>query len=145
MDNFMYGEIGVENSVFEAGKRYRTRGGWIVTLMANSPYKSPPFFYNSPSFIGIKADGTCCIDWPDADLIPGAIEDGPEIDWKSRAEKAEARIERVRLLIETDLRQHADSDDEFFSVVEVQCEVVAEAAGFRIIPSQPTRVEMGDE
>ena len=64
-------------------------------------------------------------------------------DWKARAEKAEARLERVRAWCEGALLEQGEGEEKEeynFALFDV-----AREAGFRIIPAQVLRVEVGDE
>ena len=72
-----------------------------------------------------------------------------EIDWKARAEKAEARLERVRAAAEaTAMRRLEGAFAEFHRGFSGAVEMFCAAAGFKIIPAipaQPLRVEARDE
>ena len=64
-------------------------------------------------------------------------------DWKARAEKAEARLEKAMLEAQLYLEQPSDTNYErgYDAGITAMCI----ALGFRIIPAQALRVEVGDE
>ena len=81
-----------------------------------------------------------------ADRFVPAAGESPAIDWKARAEKAEARLEEVRVHMEEDLQSSLTQDqDQWECGYNAALENVANRAGFRIIPAQALRVEVGDE
>ena len=144
----------IEKPAFEAGKKYRTRDGRIVTL---EPLDQPDSFYKFVAdgfYIGFNGQISSS-HASDHDLLPGAIEESgqacvspplvAEIDWKARAEaaekraeKAEAAMEAVRALIERDLV--INSVNQWEAGYTSAMRNIADAAGFTIVPAQPLKV-----
>jgi hypothetical protein len=84
----------MEKLLFETGKRYRARNGDIWRPIR--PVGCGAFVAHNETLGDMdsifRQNGAY---WPDChespyDLMRGAIDDAPEIDWKARAEKAEA-------------------------------------------------------
>ncbi len=65
--------------------------------------------------------------------------------WKARAEKAEARLERMRCEGEDLMRDIDEAKDYYNKGLRQGLFIALDAAGFRIIPVQTLRVEVGDE
>lgn len=142
--------------LFEIGKRYRLRNGDIVTVSrtdCGEPYPVETICIHGKRYH--YASGTNCSGFSDADLLPGAIEDEPQTDWKVRAEKAEAhaegykaRLEKVRKYIAVMIPAslgYADQTQK--DAMNLALEGVAREAGFRIlpeIPAQPLQVLEGE-
>ena len=137
-----------QKPVFEEGKSYRTRGGGVAEVMIIFPNDvfpikgkingvSSPTWRSSGSFLQTDVHSPF-------DLLPGAIEDEQkgcepsESHWQTRAEKAEAALERVRDLIEDQLR--ISGVGEYNRGYDDAFESAASAAGFRIVPAQPLTV-----
>ncbi len=140
-----------EKPVFEAGKSYRNKRGMGVPLKS---INSPDAFYQ---FIGgglkYSADGRIYRDRDsEFDLIPGAIDDDPDIE--ALAEKADAeaagykkRLEAMRAEAEDEMRT-LPADQSYGGGVRQGLLMAVCAAGFRVIPevpAQPLRVEACDE
>ena len=134
-----------QKPVFEVGKTYRTRDGGMAEVTKISPGDEFP--------IKGKINGVLRSTWWSSgallhndthrpfDLLPGAFEDEQtdrepsESHWQTRAEKAEAVLERLRAWCEYELK-----DTEGLMSYQGAIKGALEAAGFRIVPAQPLTV-----
>ena len=155
-----------EEPVFEVGKRYRTKIGFVMTLRSGFPHSE--FYGTSPNLkwaVFYPKSGKLFID-SGFNLIPGALPDEPEppplgaalarglregaspdapaagespaTNWQARAEKAEARLERFRKFLE---RAFQADDTGFNMFFKMAIKRVAEVVGFRVVTAQSPRVE----
>jgi hypothetical protein len=131
--------------VFEAGKSYLNKRGEIVPLEdLNPPYgfyhfRGGDYVYGADGRIDRGSDS-------EFDLIPGAIDDEPAVDWKARAEKAEARMECLRN--DGKILLSGKETNDYGKGVQEGYRMALLASGFRVIPAvpaQPLRVEVCDE
>jgi len=131
----------VTSTKFEVGKRYRARNGEIAGPLM---WKEGSCYHLADAASGRTwtVDGRAAL-WTSEnhpwDLLPGAIPDEPQPDaiyWQARAEKAEARLEKIHREFEALLT----ADTEWAICIKIICNRI----GITIVPAQPLKVVWKD-